>query len=175
MPTAQTSSRTLALIPAGLAGVCLLLGGIFAAVGWAQYKTAEAARTWPSVEATITTSRVVHRQVRDRRDYTVHNVTSHEIEYQYAVAGRAFTGSSVDPPGFETSGAGDAELVAQFPVGAHPRVYYDPTNPSVAALRNAASAPRRYLFLIIGFIVMAIGAPFAALAIRWARSPPSTP
>lgn len=173
MSTAQTSPRTLALIPAGLAAVCLLLGGIFAAVGWAQYKTADAATRWPTATATIATSRVVHRQVRDRRDYTVRNVTSHEIAYVYAVDGRPFTGTSVDPPGFESAGSGDAELVAQFPVGARVRAYYDPSDPSVAALRTTTGAPRRYAFLIIGFLVMAIGAPFAALAIRWARRPPA--
>ena len=162
----QPNSRALAWIPVGLAGVCLLLGGVLFAVGWHQRAKANAASAWPSTDAVITTSRVVERQVQDRRSrawYTVHDA---DIAYRYTVADRVYQGTKLDPTGFTTSG--DVSAVARYPLGAHVRAYYDPANPADAALTHAASAAQT-LFLVIGALVGLVALPFLYLAMRLAR------
>ena len=162
----QPNSRALAWIPVGLAGVCLLLGGVLFAVGWHQRAKANAASAWPSTDAVITTSRVVERQVQDRRSRAWYTVRDADIAYRYTVADRVYQGTKLDPTGFTTSG--DVSAVARYPLGAHVRAYYDRGNPADAALTHAASGAQT-LFLVIGALVGLFALPFLYLAMRLAR------
>lgn len=163
----QPNDRAIALIPAGLAGICLLLGGIFFAVGWHQRAKSNAASAWPSTDAEITTSRVVERQVQDRRSYAWYTVRDADIAYRYTVAARVYQGTKLDPTGFSTSG--DVSPVARYPLGARVRAYYNPANPAEAALTNTGSGTAQFLFLGIGGLMGLIALPFLALARRLAR------
>lgn len=169
MPVSEnpTNDKVMAWVAAGVMGIFLLIGGIAFAVGWHQVGQSNAAASWPSTDATIITSRVVSRQVRDRRDYSWHTVTQPEIVFRYEVDGRAYDGTKLDPTGFMSSGG--ADVVARYPLGTHVRAYYDPRNPADAALTNAATGVGRYVFLAIGTLMMLLGTPFGYLAIRWWR------
>jgi len=163
----QPNDRVIALIPVGLAGVCLLLGGIIFAMGWHERARANTASAWPSTDAVITTSRVIERRVQDSQDYSWSTVYNADIAYRYTVADRVYQGTRLDPTSF--GGIGAVSAVARYPVGARVRAYYNPANAADAALTNTGSGTEQYLLLGIGALVALLALPFLYLARRMAR------
>jgi hypothetical protein len=119
----------------------ILLLNIFSA-----RRKASAMQTWPSAPASI-----VESELRSRRIYYPH------IVYQYNVMGQTYTGKRISP-GPESGSSRARELVAKYPPGAPVTVYYDPQNPSDAALERDLSKtmPRLWFSLIAANIMLCL-------------------
>lgn len=151
------------LIPAGLAAVCLLLGGIMFAVGNGLANRAEETRSWPSTEGVIVTNVMTTVEYRDAKSGQWYERPQRVLDYTFEVAGRSYTGHDL--------GWGDMpkmDLDKEFPVGAKVPVYYDPSDPTRAALIVDVSISRTP-FYAIGSIVGAVALPFLYLSYRLRR------
>lgn len=156
------------LVPAGLALVLLLFGGALIGAGRLIAGAAEARRTWPSTEGVVTTNwkATEPTRVRDSKTGNTYEQWGAILEYTYEVDGRQYTGNG--------RGYGEAaplEVEADYVVGEKVRVFYDPEDPSRAALTLGADEPEdiRTPFLWVGCGVMLLGAPFGYLSYRMAR------
>jgi hypothetical protein len=120
----------------------ILLLNIFSA-----RRKASAMQTWPSAPGSI-----VESELRSRHIYYPH------IVYQYNVMGQTYTGKRISP-GPESGSSRARELVAKYPPGAPVTVYYDPQNPSDAALERdfSKTMPRLWFSLIAANIMLCLG------------------
>lgn len=147
-----------------IAGVALLAGVGATFAGCSILSKAKEAKTWPSTDGTIQSSKVVELEKLDD-DGKTQITYSADVVYSYAVDGRSYKGTRLDPTGMtsSSSSAGDAEAtVRRYPPGAGVRVYYSPKDPSDSALSNEAGAAR-FMVLGIGLVFTAVG-----LALAWA-------
>lgn len=131
----------------GMVGL-LIAVGVLGLVAWQKHKR-DVARTWPTVQATITRAEVesTGSQMRNNRQPTNTIVISsgdsatrsHQkrvstwriaVHYEYTVGGGHYTGRSGDL-GRQTTDRGEAEReLARFPAGAALTVHYNPQDPS---------------------------------------------
>ena len=130
-------------------------GGLFAAYKIAdELPQALASPAWPTVEGTVTNSKVRRRpgkrRLRLRYEYDVKDQTyeSHKIAFM----GRVFSGTAT-------------ERRKRYPSGAKVTVYYNPDDPSVAVLEPGV---RVVGFLGAGLIVV-LFLPIGALGL-WSLS-----
>jgi hypothetical protein len=158
------------VIAFGLAGVCGVLGLAFFLGGRSHLAKGEAAQSWPPIEAEITASRVVEGSYRDPDDGRWYTSRQAEIEYEYTIGGRRYTGTKLGPTGQASNEAADA-TVAKYPVGARVEAFYDPANPADAALSREVGSVGKIL-RAIGIGSFVLGLPFIWLAIRFLRKPP---
>jgi catechol 2,3-dioxygenase-like lactoylglutathione lyase family enzyme len=148
------------LIPAGLAAVCSLFGGIMFAVGNGLADRAERTHSWPSTEGVIVTNAVTTVQYRDAKSGQWYERPQRNLDYTFEVDGRSYTGHVL--------GFGDLpemDVDQQFPVGAKVPVYYDPSDPNAAALTIDVSVSRTP-FYAIGIVMGALALPFFYLSYR---------
>ncbi|HWB76548.1 MAG TPA: DUF3592 domain-containing protein [Nannocystaceae bacterium] len=152
------------LIPAGLAAVCLLFGGIMYFVGAALSDRAEATKSWPSTEGIIVSNAMTSVPVRDAKSGQWYQRQERNLAYDYVVDGRTYTGHVL--------GFGDLpemDIEQRFPPGAKVPVYYDPSEPNDAALTTNVSVAQGPFYAIgIGCTVVAL--PFLYLSYRMRRS-----
>lgn len=135
------------LIPAGLAFVIVLFGGIMAGVGHYRAQRDVAALSWPSTEATVITS--VQTEIRERGVARPHSMVS----YRYQVAGREYE--------FRTSGS--------TPEGTRVMLRYDPEDPSDNRFPNQEpESPTGFYLVGLGSALLTL--PFWYLAKRWYSS-----
>jgi hypothetical protein len=117
--------------------------------GVSNLYVATASAQWPNVSATIVSSRVV--------EYRGRGVGyGPEIEYQYIVDGRRYTGHNI---WLMDSALGKVEseaVVAQFPAGAVVQARYDETDPGRAVLR-AERNDFTWTTATVGFIGFCLG------------------
>lgn len=85
--------------------------------------------------------------------------------FEYTVNGHTYQSSSTDPSGFVSRSADD--VVQTWPLGARVQAWYDPENPSVAALTRDKSATR-FLFIGISALMAMLGAVFALVSLKLA-------
>jgi hypothetical protein len=149
-------------IPAGLALVCVLLGGgCFAMAGYFVSK-AEVQRSWSSTSGVVVTNFLSTYKERDTRTGSWYDRTSRIFAYTFEVDGRAYEGSAY---GFGDETVHTVDFDAKYPVGTAVEVFYDPQDPSEAALFVGGTiSPTPFYALGIGLIVL--GLPFAYLAYR---------
>ncbi len=124
----------------------VLLFNIFSA-----RRKASAMQTWPSAPGNIVESELRSRKRGSRRIYYPH------IVYQYNVMGQTYTGKRISP-GTDSGSSRARELVAKYPPGAPVRVYYDPQNPSDAALEIDLSKtmPRLWFSLVFANLTLCL-------------------
>lgn len=94
----------------------------------------QAAQSWPNTTGTILSSNVQWRRGPDHRDEQVAVVT-----YQYEVNGKMHEGQTVKAGEqfLRVRMPGDNQaIVARYPTGATVTVYYNPSDPSDAALER---------------------------------------
>jgi len=119
-------------------GLGLVLAALAAVFGYMAVherelkRLSEESRDWPHVTATIVRSRVEKRHSSGRVSTTSYSA---DVEYRYAVDGRAFVGSrtSFDPPG---SLSDAKEIVQRYRQGDTVEAWYRPRDPSVSTLQT---------------------------------------
>ncbi|MDP2315285.1 MAG: DUF3592 domain-containing protein [Pseudomonadota bacterium] len=150
-------------IPGGLAAVLFLLASIPLALAWTQMAADARAESWQATQATISTSQTYDASYRDQRDGLTRTKEEYELVFEYAVDGRVYQGTALDPGGFVSWSPQD--VVTRWPVGAHVQAWYDPEDPSVAALTRERSASR---FILLGatLLVVLLGALFGVVSLK---------
>jgi len=163
----MSSDRTY-LIPAGLAAVLLLGGGVLFWVGTHLANAAQERRSWPSTEGVVTTNwRATEPSVvRDSKTGNTRAVWNAILEYTYEVEGREYTGNG---SGYGQIDPGESQT--RFAVGNQVAVFYDPKEPSHSALTLDTGDAGDFTapFFWVGAGVMLLGAPFGYLSYRMAR------
>lgn len=154
------------LIPAGIALVCVFAGaGSFAAADH-FVGVAEARHSWSSTPGVVVTNFVTTYQVRDTKNGGWLDRTSRVFAYTYEVDGRAYEGSDY---GFGDDTVHTVDFDAKYPIGTAVTVFYDPDDPSQAALFVGATiSPTPFYVLGTGLILL--GLPFGYLAYRMGRA-----
>jgi hypothetical protein len=114
---------------------------------------------WPSTLGEIVRSEVV--RTRGGAGGSGHSYYEARIEYRYEVAGRAFTGTTIDLGGtVHTSAQGHAtKRCAAYPAGVRTLVYYDPARPDRACLERTGAGPLflgavGVAFAVVGFFLI---------------------
>src|SRR5688572_26321334 len=144
MPPASTTADSMYLIPGGLALVFVIFGAVMAAVGSCRAKRDEASQTWPTAEATVTSS---GRSTYLPPGESVAHPQAH-VSYQYEVNGEKYE--------FMTSGTELPDLPKPGTVLA---LRYDPEDPSDTRLPNQPPFPAT-IFYWIGAGAVLITLPF---------------
>jgi hypothetical protein len=153
-----------AFIPAILAVVCLAIGLPFFFFGRAELPKARTDETWIETQGTVVSSRVVESSYRDQDTGQWEYVENPEVIYNYTVDERTYEGYKLTPIN-SSDGTPAREIVEKYPAGAKVPVYYDPDDPSDAALSKESSI-LGYVLLSIGIGMSLIGLPFAVWAAR---------
>jgi hypothetical protein len=129
----------------------LLVNGILLFNIFSARRKASAMQAWSSAPGSIVESELRSRKRSRRRIYYPH------IVYQYTVMGQTYTGKRISP-GVDSGSSRARELVAKYPPGAPVTVYYDPQNPSDAALEKDLSKtmPRMWFSLIAANLTLCL-------------------
>jgi hypothetical protein len=153
-----------AFVPAILAVVCLVIGLPFFFFGRAELPKSRAAETWIETEGTMISSRVVESSYRDPDTGQWEYTESPELSFKYTAEGRTYEGYKLTPVN-SSGGAPAKDIVDRYPAGAQVTVYYDPEDPSDAALTNESSIIG-YVLMAIAIVMSLIAVPFAVWAVR---------
>ena len=114
----------------------------FAVVGWKQYKESQSAKTWPSVNGVISSSRVdSHTRTRSNDNSLSRTETRYEVKasYAYEVKGVHYSGHriAINSDSSTYSSRSSAEnTLAQYPAGKPVTVYYNPEQPDKSVLKR---------------------------------------
>jgi len=108
-------------------------------------------RSWPSVQGTITTSRV--EMALFGRQSTFKPILI--LSYSYSVDGQPYSGKriAIAPSGWFSMGT-PAQLHAKYPEDAQVAVFYSPANPSLATLVNGVPGYLWSFYLIAGMFAL---------------------
>ena len=133
-------------------GFLVVCYGIPAYAAW-LFVTGMRSRSWPSVQGTITTSRVEWALFPGRGSSNYSRILI--LTYSYAVDGQPYTGKriAIAPSGWFSLG-GPAQLHAKYPQGAQVAVFYDPAKPSLATLVNGVPGHLWSFYLIAGIFAL---------------------
>jgi hypothetical protein len=148
----DTNLLTTLLFVGFIVVLMLFVNGVLLFNIFSARRKASAMQTWPSAPGSIVESELRSRRRGNRRIYYPH------IVYQYNVMGQTYTGKRISP-GPESGSSRARELVAKYPPGAPVTVYYDPQNPSDAALERdfSKTMPRLWFSLIAANIMLCLG------------------
>jgi len=142
--------------------VCVAIaagGGFFVYMGAQERNTALAAMDWPTVEGTITESRVATGGSPKQK------TTSHILRYAYSVKGESYEGNRRS---FLVDVDGASSHAAHYAVAQHVVVHYNPDNPAEACLEASAPGGEAWFPIAIGFFTMVFSTGIAWLA--WVMS-----
>lgn len=147
----------------GVGGVFLLVGGsfllfglLFAGLGLLLNGAGLESENWPTVEGTITVSRV--RSYEDSDQNTMYEA---DVEYDYIAKDRRLTGNRITAIAVANSSRRVIEdLIAPYPVGSAVTVYYDPDNPERSVLETGGGE-FSWVFVAFGGFFAALGAVIA--------------
>jgi hypothetical protein len=124
-----------------LGTVCFPLGASVLIGALADLLRADQSQTWPSAPGRILHSEATMRLGKGPRH-------SADIDYEYEVGGKCFTGSRVQfSQGNFRSNEGAQRVVDRYPVGATVDVRYDPDDPSLATLETSPAAATSAIWL----------------------------
>jgi hypothetical protein len=135
-----------------LLGVVLVL-----AAGWSGYTTARILKTWPTVDAQVTNSRV-HRYVthggRSHSDITYFEVIA---EYRYPAATQEY----VSPSSKDYTSSKEAnQALALYAPGSRHEIRYNPGDPNEIFNQDSNSFLGCYILSGIGTVLVAFGVAF---------------
>ena len=143
----------------------LLAGGVFAVLGigllifgWRERKEAKATEAWPTVNGTITSSRLDQNTRTERREGRTYTHTSYApvVEYTYEVGGKTYQGNHISPGAAMSYDLGTAQnIVNRYQPASAATVHYDPTNPMQAVLETQTKGGN--LFVIVGGVFAVLG------------------
>jgi hypothetical protein len=153
-------SSTARWVVVAVGAVMVLMGGIFGAVAYDNYRDGEATKAWPSTSGQILTANVDEEERRDRdsdgRIRTRYTYTP-RISYAYTIQGVEYTGHRIraDDSGGDRDKAFDT--INDFPVGSIVNVYYDPSDPGSSVLKQGADPVAVWVFGGVGGVFMILG------------------
>ena len=142
-----------------IGAVLFVAGGAIAIfIGKPILDNAKASESWPDVPGVVVSSDVVSKRGKDNTMYSA------DIVYHYAVNGRDYTCSTVSFGGnYSSSSSQHAHKVTnKYPAGTPVQVYYQPEEPSTAALEPGATA-MSYFALGIGCVFVLVGGLMCAV------------
>lgn len=115
-----------------------------------------ASSDWPSTDGVVTSSQVATRTDSSRNRSRTSYVAT--VTYDYAVAGRTFTGDRIAADAGHGSGdvSNAREIVNRYPEGASVKVYYRPDDPSEAVLERGVPG-RAWGPIAIGGVFLIVG------------------
>jgi hypothetical protein len=132
----------------------LLGAGLLAFGGFLLWEAISALRSgsWPTVEGTVQTSRVLEEvRTRGGTQYRV------ELTYTYAVEGKVYTGDRFNNRNNYLAGEDRARAVARaYPPGAKVPVSYNPGDPAQAVLEPEVTW-HTWGRLVIGVVLLLVG------------------
>jgi Protein of unknown function (DUF3592) len=110
-------------------------------------------RSWPSVQGTITTSRVETALFSGSGGSSFKPILT--LSYSYTVSGRPYSGKriAIAPSGWFSMGT-PAQLHAKYPQGAQVAVFYSPARPSLATLVTGVPGYLWSFYLIAGMFAL---------------------
>ena len=117
------------------------------------FVTGMRSRSWPSVQGTITTSRVERALFPGSGSSTYSRILM--LTYSYTVDGQPYTGKriAIAPSGWFSLGT-PTQLHAKYPRGVQVAVFYSPTKPSLATLVNGVPGHLWSFYLIAGMFAL---------------------
>lgn len=135
-----------------MAGLMLVVGMALAYGGARTVVRAHQSASWPTTDATITSSSV--ETLRSRRG----GVRFHpEVRYQYAVNGSTYSATTISFGGNDAGSLSDAQLVTHhYASGHHVPVHYEPADPSVSCLEVGNAGIASYVLALGGLALVAI-------------------
>ncbi|QSQ18770.1 DUF3592 domain-containing protein [Pyxidicoccus parkwayensis] len=135
-----------------MAGLMLVVGLALAYGGARTVVRAHQSASWPTTDATITSSSV--ETLRSRRG----GVRFHpDVRYQYSVAGTLYSANTISFGGNDAGTLSDAQVVTHhFASGNHVPVHYEPADPSVACLEVGHAGIASYVLALGGLALVAI-------------------
>jgi len=129
-----------------------LIGVYLIAQAWMAHRLVRASSNWPATVGRVVQSDVemVRRRQSVSRANTYRIVYYPQVVYEYQVNGQVYRGSALSLTYRVGEGSrSDAEAkAAQYPVGATVQVYYNPADPTQAALQ--LSAPLNWVVALFG-------------------------
>ncbi|NOZ13160.1 MAG: DUF3592 domain-containing protein [Acidobacteria bacterium] len=128
--------------------------GIFLLFGWVQnLQMAHASKSWPSVQGTVVSSRVVRiQELTDKKKKRPQYSYKPLVKYSYSVEGQGYLSSRISFGDYYTNKRDHARhIVAAYPAGKTVRVYYDPEAPMHSVLERKAGLGNK-LHLLLGFL-----------------------
>jgi len=131
------------------------------AVGFGAFQVSEAKQEaqWPTVEGTVSDSRLIGTSGRKTTFYEVN------LDYSYKVADCSYTGKGA--LAHYSDGAAAGECIEKNRQGAKVKVYVNPSSPSRSLLKPSDTSAVGMVFIIMGGIFSLIG--LFTLAIDWFR------
>ena len=143
-----------ALICAAIFG---LLGLGFLVWAWLVSRRGRQSLGWPAAPGKIVSSGVRIR-ITKSDEGGEHTFYDPEIDYEYNVEGRIRYGSHIYVGGTpETADRAWAEgIVAKYPVGSNPRVFYDPAAPDYGVLERGSASRTVKSYVAWGIVSLVI-------------------
>lgn len=140
----------------GVAGVIGCVAAFFIWMGAAERDRAIAAQSWPTVEGTITESRVAEsRGAKGRRDSTA------IIRYSYSVDGAPYEGNRLS---YIVATESAAARAARYSPGDRVVVHVNPTDPAAAVLETPPPGWEAWIPMAVGTFGVVFCTLFSLLA-----------
>jgi hypothetical protein len=149
-------------------GVNKLVGGILTVVGlallgaawWTGSRQYTILKSWPTLEAEVTNSRVTHYLSHNTRRHTDTTMYEAEIEFRYTIDGRQFTAPST--PGYSTPSYPEMERMADtYAPGTRHTIRYNPADPKDIRFNAGYS----FAFFRLSVILGGVGVVFTGAGI----------
>lgn len=126
-------------------------------IGWPQYQMAKESPNWPSVDGTITESKVVSVVKKEKnKSKTMYSAS---IIYKYKVDGISLTAHDtyLGSSSSSSSNRSNAQaIVNKYPTSSNVKVYYSPDRPSTGILEPGVKFTH-YMILLIGGALLLVG------------------
>lgn len=154
------TSSTMGWVAIGVCALMVVMGGIFAAVAYDNYRDGEATKAWPATSGEILSSSVDQEVRQERQDNgTIRERRTYRpvISYSYTIQGVEYTGHRIRAD--DSGGSRDKafDTMNAYPVGSIVDVYYDPADPASSVLRQGADPVAVWLFGGIGSLFLVLG------------------
>lgn len=150
-----------------MAAIMLLIGGVFSAIAYDNYRDGEETKAWPSTSGEIRSAEVEEEERRERQDnggYRTRYTYTPRVTYAYTIQGVEYTGHRIRAD--DSGGGRDKayDTINDFPVGSIVDVYYDPSDPSSSVLRQGADPVAVWVFGGIGGLLLVL----SLVGVGWA-------
>ena len=138
------------------AGGLLLLLAPFA-IYWAavDYREAQDSPNWPRTTGEVYDRSVIENARKGTVGYTVH------VKYRYVVKNQAYAGERVSARDSGHSAEGRDRVLAKYPVGSKPEVFYAPSDPQQSFLEPGPPEAPYVRLGIVGAM------PLLGIALLW--------
>jgi len=130
-------------------GLCFLLFYIY------QFYEVSQVKHWSRIDAEVTESRTTEYEYMTQGKYTGTSFHKHQdliFAFTYEISGHQYLSRY-----FYWIGKSPLDVVSEYPVGFHFRAYYNPNNPSEAAVDSGFASNFFWVISIILFLVGLIG------------------